>query len=326
MAHLTASSSLKRPCPDGEASTSDLSTCNASSTKRQCKSLAAKVPSTSLRLLTPGKDIPLKPSSKTMPSSSLRLLIPGPDIQLTPPSKTWPPSGPRLLIPGKDIPPTPSSSVAAVTTMALKLAIPQEQLTRDELAKLNRHKSDAERWKPKLQRPYPNNTEIKRAYPLKLLRHYPDSTTQPEPDFLRPKIDKSPRVSRLLQQFPLLETKKQPLTTIYPTPSPVTPMTRAIPLSARMEDLERAEQTNTELQWNKYITETDHAQQLAWLSFSLPEQNRIDRGRECMIHSGLDEGDLQLELQGWQNGLPEWKKPWTGRFANGVAGWPQTQM
>lgn len=289
MAQLTPSSSRKRSCPDDEASTSDVNTYNASSTKRQCTSVPGKKPR--LRLLLPGKDIPLKPSSKTMPPSSL-----------------------RLLIPGKDIPPTPSPSVAAVTTMALKLTIPQEQLTRDELAKLNRHMSDAQRWKPKLQRPFPNNTEIRRAYPLKLLRHYPDNTTQPEPDFVRPKIDNSPRVTRLLQQFPLLETKKQPLTTIFPTPSPVTPVSRAIPLSTLMEDLERAEQANVELQWNKSITETDHAQQLAWLSFSLPEQDRVDRGREAMIHSGLEEGDLQLEMQGWQNELPEWKKPRTGKF------------
>jgi hypothetical protein len=296
MAQLTPSSSRKRSCPDDEVSTSDVSTYNDSSAKRQCTSVPGKV---RLRLLLPGKDIPLKPSS-TMPPSSL-----------------------RLLIPGKDIPPTPSSSVAAATTMALKLTIPQEQLTRDDLAKLNRHKSDAQRWKPKLQRPYPKNTEIKRAYPLKLLRHYPDYTTPPEPNFVRPKIDNSPRVTRLLQQFPLLETKKHPLTTTYPTPSPITPVSHAIPLSTLKEDLEHAEQANVELQWNKSITSTDQAQQLAWLAFSLPEQDRVDRGREAMIHSGLDVGDLQLEMQGWPNELPEWKKPRTGKFCKwggGVGG------
>ena len=330
MAQLTPSSTRKRPHPDDEAGTSDLSTCNANSAKRQCTELPGKVPSSRLRLLIPGKDIPLKPSSKSVPRPGLRLLMPGKDIPPTLPSQKLPssgtpgqnvprtllpkPSGLRLLIPSKDLPPTPSPSVAAGTTMALKLAIPQEQLTRDELAKMNRHKSDALRWQPKLQRPYPNHTEIKRAYPLKLLRHYPDSTVQPEPNFIKPKIDTSPRVSRLLQQFPLLECKKQPLTPIYPNPSPITPASRAIPLSALKSALEHAEQTNVDLQWNKYMTESDDAQYLAWLAFSIPEQGRIDRGREDMIHSGLDGMDLQLEMNGWPNNLPDWKRPMTGRF------------
>ena len=225
------------------------------------------------------------------------------------------------MIPGKDIQPTPPSSVTATATMALKLTIPQKQLTSDELAKLNRHRSDAERWKPKLQRRYPNNTEIQRAYPMKLLRHYPKSSLQPDPDFVRPKIDKSPRISRLLEQFPLLESTKRPLTTDSPMASPVTSVS-AIPLSALRANLEYAEVSNAELQWNKYLTETEESQYLAWRNFSLPEQNRIDDWREDMVHSGLEDYDLYLEMNGWQNQLPDWKKPWTGKFAV----WPETQF
>ncbi|OSS54999.1 hypothetical protein B5807_00402 [Epicoccum nigrum] len=304
MSHLTPPSSRKRPSLDEEASTSDLSTYTAGSAKRQCTSLPEKVPSSSLRLLITGKDIPWELPSKTVPSSGL-----------------------RLLIPKEEAPPTPPSSITAAATMALKLTIPREQTTRDELAKVNRHKSDAERWKPKLQRPYPRQSEIKRAYPLKLLRHYPDSTVQPQPDFQRPKIDKSPRVSRLLQQFPLLETnKKRTLTIIYPSPDPATPASLAIPLSALREDLSYTRLANPELQWNQYLTQTDHARYWAWQAFSLPELDRVDRGREAMVHSGLDEVDLQRENHGWPNGLPDWKRPWTGRFAAGAAGWPETPM
>ena len=297
MAHLTPAYSRKRPCPDDGAPTSDLSTGDASSVKRQCKSSAAKLPSTSLRLLIPGKD-----------------------VQQTAASETTPPSGLRALVPGKNIPPTPPSSVAATATMALKLAIPQKQLTGDELAKLNRHRSDAARWKPKLQRPFPNNTEIQRAYPMKLLRHYPNRSVQPEPDFVRPKIDKSPRVSRLLEQFPLLASTKQPFTTDSPLASPVT-CASAVPLSALRANLEYAEAASVELQWNKYLTQTEESQHLAWRHFSLPERHRVDDWREDMVHSGLEDYDLYLEMHGWENQLPDWKKPWTGRFAV----WPETQ-
>ena len=200
--------------------------------------------------------------------------------------------------------------------MPLKLTIPQEPMTREELAKSNRRKSDAERWKPKLQRPYPNKSEIKRAYPLKLLRHYPDTSVHPEPDFQRPKIDTSARVSRLLTHFPLPAPPNP-----HRTPSPITPAGQAIPLSARASDLKRARLANADLQWNVYVTATDHAQQQAWRAFSRPEAGRVDRGRESMVRSGLDEEDLWLESMGLPNGLPEWKRPWTGRFV-----WPETRM
>ena len=199
--------------------------------------------------------------------------------------------------------------------MTLKLVIPREQISHEQQRKLDRHRADAERWKPKLQRPYPKLTEIKNAYPLKLMRHYPDATAHIQPNFVRPRIDKSPRVSGLLQQFPLITTT-QPVRSAPADgiPSPATPLDQAIPLSARVHDLNEARSAHAELQTNIQMTETEHAQRLAWQSFSLPEQGRVDRGREAMIQSGLVTDDLSLEAVGRQNRLPDWKKPWTGRF------------
>ncbi|KAF2633671.1 hypothetical protein BU25DRAFT_464851 [Macroventuria anomochaeta] len=194
-------------------------------------------------------------------------------------------SGLRLSIPHEDAPPTPPASARVRGTMALRLVIPQEQISREQQKKLSRHRADAERWKPKLQRPYPRTTEIEKAYPFKLMRHYPDATTRIQPNFVRPSIDKSPRVSRLLEQFPLIDTAQS------------------------------AREAHVELQTNIHITETEHAQRLAWQSFSRTERDRVDRGREAMIQSGLFTDDLRLETVGRQNRLPEWKKPWTGRFA-----------
>ena len=86
-------------------------------------------------------------------------------------------------------------------------------------------------------------------------------------------------------------------------------------MSARVKDLKDARSTHAELQRNLFITQTEYAQQLAWQSFSLPEWGRVDRGREAMIQSGLVPDDLELEAVGRGNRLPDWKKPWTGRFA-----------
>jgi hypothetical protein len=200
--------------------------------------------------------------------------------------------------------------------MALKLVIPKEQLSREQQKKLNRHRADAERWKPKLQRPYPNKTEIKLAYPLKLMRYYLDASKQADSNFVKPNIDRSPRVSRLLQQFPLIDTTQLFRSTkAERSPSPATHLDQAIPLSARIMELKQARDAHPELQANISITGTEHARRLAWQSFARTERGRVDRGREAMIQSGLLTDDLRMEAVGLFNGLPEWKKARTGRFA-----------
>ncbi|KAH6616563.1 hypothetical protein C7974DRAFT_47508 [Boeremia exigua] len=219
----------------------------------------------------------------------------------------------RLSVPNEGFPPTPPLSVTGPVTMALKLTIPQEHISREQQKKLNRRKLDAERWKPKLQRPYPKWSEMKIAYPLKLMRHYPDATARVQANFVKPRIDKSPRLSHLLEQFPLMESTQR--SHAGGMSDPLTPVDQAIPLSARLGDLKEAQLAHRGLQKNIDITKTEHAQRLAWRSFALPEQGRIDRGREAMIQSGLPTDDLILEAAGRRNDLPDWKRPWTGRFA-----------
>lgn len=222
----------------------------------------------------------------------------------------------HLNIPSENAPPTPPVSAKETNTMPLKLVIPREQISLEQQRKLNRHRADAERWKPKLQRPYPRRTEIKLAYPLKLMRHYPGASTSADSNFIRPKIDKSPRVSRLLEQFPLIDTTQPCRGTSAEHPiTSATLLEQAIPLSARMVQLEVAQNTNLELQANTSITRAEHAQRLAWKSFAQTEHERIDRGREAMMQSGLLSHDLKMEASGLFNGLPEWKKAKTGRFA-----------
>lgn len=225
-------------------------------------------------------------------------------------------SGLRLSIPSNDVPMTPPLSAKGPATMALKLVIPQKQPTREQQGKLNRRRADAERWKPKLQRPYPRLGEIRTAYPLKLMRHYPKPNTFSQPNFVKPKIDTSARVSCLLKQFPLMDTAHAGEAAYEElSPSPVSPVDEATPLSTLRENFEEARSTHAGLQANKLITGSKEAQRLAWLAFSLPEEGRIDRGREAMMQSGLITDDLNLEAAGKRNQLPEWKKHCTGRFA-----------
>lgn len=211
---------------------------------------------------------------------------------------------------------TPPYSVRGLATMTLKLIIPQSSTDREEQRKLNRHRADAERWKSKLQRPYPKLSEIKTAYPLKLLRHYPDANILTQPNFVRPRIEESVRVSRLLKQFPLINTRHAGKTGDEErSPSLTSPIDQAIPLSTRKETFKEARSAHVGLRANEHITGSEEAQRLAWQSFSVPEKGRIDRGREAMMLSGLVADDLKLEADGERNRLPEWRKSHTGRFA-----------
>lgn len=173
----------------------------------------------------------------------------------------------------------------------LRLTIPKPELTKEDHRKLAIRKTAAERWKSKLQRPPPKSGEITAAYNLKLLRHYTRHSTTPAPNFIKPQIDTSPRVRRLLKQFPLLSAAS-----IVNTSNPT-------------------QEAVSILQLNKRITKSETAQRLAWEAFSATEKDRVDRGREAMMESGLVVSELYKEMEGAANELPEWKKLNTSRFA-----------
>jgi hypothetical protein len=148
------------------------------------------------------------------------------------------------------------------------------------------------------------------------MRHYPSLSAQSELNFVKPKVDHSPRVSRLLKQFPFIDTTQSTSSKRAELPlNLIMPLDKAQPLSSRADDLVKAQQAHVELQANIDITKTEHARRLAWQSFSQTEHDRIDRGREAMMQSGLFTDDLVLENDGRRNRLPEWRKTNTGRFA-----------
>lgn len=148
------------------------------------------------------------------------------------------------------------------------------------------------------------------------MRHYPNASAQVDSNFIKPRIDKSPRVSRLLEQFPLIDTARPgSLKVSRQFTRPSTPADQAIPFSARVVEMLDVCKAHGELQTNIDITGTAHAQRMAWQAFSRTEHDRVDRGREAMIQSGLPVDDLWREAIGQPNRLPEWKKHGTGRFA-----------
>ncbi|KAF1836986.1 hypothetical protein BDW02DRAFT_545049 [Decorospora gaudefroyi] len=194
-------------------------------------------------------------------------------------------------------------------TMCLKLEIPGHVITQNEERMLKIRRAAALRWVPKLQRPFPRPHEIKEAYKCKLLRHYTDPSVPALPDFIKPRIDTSPRVDILRKRFPLLSTSSDASA----------PAAREHGAKIPREDTEAEQKEiakHRKLLWlNKRITRSESAQRLAWHAFSSREKDRIDRGREAMMRSGLWEHDLDKESMGVANGLPEWRKKTTGRFA-----------
>jgi hypothetical protein len=193
--------------------------------------------------------------------------------------------------------------------MRLKVEIPKPEPTKDEQRTLKNREAAAKRWKSKLQRPFPMKREITQAYPCKLLRHYTGSCSSTAPNFVKPTIHRSPRVDKLREAFPLLPTFAEPMKLPayengFPTPNEH--------VAVKTEDLARHEKV---LRQNKRITRSEHAQKQAWKAFSSSEKDRVDRGREAMMQSGLFEDDLDRECMGKSNGLPEWRKNRTSRFA-----------
>jgi len=163
----------------------------------------------------------------------------------------------------------------------------------------------------KLQNPFPKNKEIREAYRYKLMRHYTSEDVSAEPNFIKPHIDRSPRVDLLRERFPDLSTSldvsKGSTDTSYNAKPTGCDKTRRITAEE--------EKYNELLRKNKRITRSPAAQKLAWHAFSSREKDRVDRGREAMMQSGLSNDELEKEAVGIPNALPEWRKRKTGRFA-----------
>lgn len=191
-------------------------------------------------------------------------------------------------------------------TMSLRVTIPEPVVTKEDQRTLAIRRAAAQRWIPKLQNPFPKRGEIGEAYKLKLMRHYTSPTTSSEPNFIKPHIDVSPRVDGLRQKFPRVLTSIPKLRLLVPDSMHLAP-----PRATQDRKLE----DNMQLKMNKNITKSEAAQRLAWQSFSATEKDRIDRGREAMMESGLITDDLISERRGTRNGLPEWRKKNTGTFA-----------
>lgn len=204
----------------------------------------------------------------------------------------------------------PSSPLYLLShTVRLSLDIPQKELSKDEQRTFKIRRASAERWKSKLQRSFPSKKEIREAYSGKLMRHYGGCLTIAESNFMKPRIDRSPRVENLLRRFPLLSTNLMPAVSATAS-KPYDSMS-----SHTSPDEDEVEKHRTLLKRNKAITRSQHAQRMAWRSFSSRERDRIDRGREAMMQSGLWEDDLEKEDRGKPNALPEWRKANTGFFA-----------
>ena len=206
-------------------------------------------------------------------------------------------------------PMTPGPPISVETpTMDLKVVIPERQISPEEQRRIKLRVAAARRWIPKLQKPFPSKKEIKDAYQYKLMRHYTDG--QAQVPVVRPHIDTSPRVDVLRRRFPLLK------------PTSVTPSSSASiyrtgrSKGRKVMDSDVLVRDQMLLQQNKAITQSPLAQKLAWEAFSSREADRIDRGREALICSGLWDNDLEKEAQGLANNLPEWRKARTGQFAN----------
>lgn len=200
-------------------------------------------------------------------------------------------------------------------TASLRVVIPHRVLTKDDHRNTKIHQAAALRWIPKLRNPFPKRKEINEAYKLKLMRHYRRSTTTtPEPNFTKPLIDTSSRVTRLLRQFPtaISTSNGQALEAGNPPGT-----------YARPDQITKLRQDAENLQINKRITKSEGARRLAWQSFSSTEKDRIDNGRQALIESGLAVEDLEKEYRGIKNGLPEWKKRYTGKYAKE---WKQQQQ
>ncbi|KAF2712618.1 hypothetical protein K504DRAFT_499702 [Pleomassaria siparia CBS 279.74] len=204
----------------------------------------------------------------------------------TPPASGAESSSERSLVPPSKLP-----------TLDLSLQIPKgsEAVPKTVLAA---RKGAANRWRAKLVDPPPDAKELKKAYPCKLLRHYPSTsnadTVEKVANPITPQIQKSARVTNLLRKFPALAIST-PL-----TPGEEPPAHQV----AELVDNDRI------LRENIAATSSMEATKLAWSRFS---EDR-ERKRRPMVESALYMEDLEKEYEGVDNRLPEWRKWHTSQF------------
>ncbi|KAH7400704.1 hypothetical protein DE146DRAFT_653688 [Phaeosphaeria sp. MPI-PUGE-AT-0046c] len=138
------------------------------------------------------------------------------------------------------------------------------------------------------------------------MRHYRRSTTKPEPNFVKPMINTSSRVMRLLRQFPI---------TVSTLDEHILGAVNKTGIHARADHMTKLRLDPENLQINRRITKSESARRLAWRSFSSTERDRRDNGRQALMESGLALEDLVKEHKGIKNRLPEWRKRFTGKYA-----------
>jgi hypothetical protein len=233
------------------------------------------------------------------------------------PSMPMQPAVPRLH---RKVPP--------IQTISLRLRTPKTPVpTAHERRQLAARKGAAKRWVPKLQDPFPRQSEIKKAYPYKLMRHYPAapasvvapsfgntppaSTVSPSEssksalssapaaqasadNFIKPVIQKSARLTKLLQNFPALAIPRVSQES-----------------NSEIELIKKEVDERTTLLGNMNTTRFKEAQRLAWKAFAKPDCNG---NREVMVESALPLEDLEKEHAGIPNNLPSWKKWNTSKY------------
>lgn len=174
------------------------------------------------------------------------------------------------------------SPVPTVTLRVTPVLRKSQRIPKETLAS---RKAAAKRWEMKLQNKFPTEREIRQAYPTKLMRHYhsPDGKMSKEPSFIKPRIEKSLRVTTISKNFPLLE---------IPPPTE--------------ELLEGYLKNRAVVQSNQEITSREESVKLAWKNFAVPRRSVSDD--QMVRDSGLDEDELSKEYDGIENRLPEWKK------------------
>lgn len=194
------------------------------------------------------------------------------------PSNTFVGSTAHTYLAGPRYTPPSSAESTEIISMPLKLKIPEHSPNEREQRQEAVRKAAARRWAQsgKLQRSEPDQKEIRAAYTLKLMRHYPSSTSTPSTsapkqspptgtttsdDFIKPVIQKSSRVTGLLNSFPCLSIPANP------------------PLSFYQRGMVGVDFYN--LNVNREITTSNDATRLAWQSFA--SQDRPTR--EIMVES-----------------------------------------
>jgi hypothetical protein len=93
------------------------------------------------------------------------------------------------------------------------------------------------------------------------------------------------------------------------------PKVRAKPFPERKAEHDEQMRRAELIKPNQNITDSEFAKEFAWEAFSKREKDRVDRGRQAMMVSGLDMQDLVKAMNREENGLPEWRKVKTGSFA-----------